>query len=281
MTDQSWKKASLGLGRAAPWGVAMGLSLVLMGCKNEAVLACHAEMETSQKILLAMDKQDLLAVKGALASIEGALKTCTAAKRRDEVADLEEAERNVKAHVAALEQRQARPEKAPRTPEEIETLKKQGDPKCPKGQAYELKADKALIKCTGPTLLDMNYAQVSEYFVSRGFAVATKDGGQMLRAEYGADLFVYRFGEDKGGSKASCLSTSAIPGAPWQEVAARVSGVQPSQIQAGRPLPTQPSPTPLRLEGEGADKVLHFGACDGVSLSENPHPSAQPAPKKP
>lgn len=237
------------------------LLVLLGGCENEAVKKCHADMSTAQAALLAMDPKDRPSVEAVLGMVEGALKVCGDAKRTDEIKDLTDAKNNLSGHVDALKKRAERSAPHALTPKQLEKLIKDGDPACPKGHAYEHGDSKKLIQCTGPQLFQMNFAQASEHYGRRGFTVAVDPSGKILRAEFGAEVVIFRFVEPKSTHAAACLSLTAAPGIAWQEVVTRATGVPPQKLTEGKTLVLGGVTVPFRLEGPGPDKTVHLGDC--------------------
>jgi hypothetical protein len=122
------------------------------------------------------------------------------------VAELQQAKNELRAHLDSLERRANRPVAKKRTPEEIAALVADGDPECPKGQYYKDKDSKKEIKCTGVLPIDMNWPKAEAYFKHRGFKVTTTDSPPILKAEYGAELFVFTYTAPKDQNAAKCLA---------------------------------------------------------------------------
>ena len=264
------------------------LSGLLLGCNDAALKKCHTEMELSQKELLSMDKHDLTSVEKTLGGIRRALTTCKEARRRDEVADLEEAERNVTSHVELLKKRAARGARKLPSPEELAKLRKDGDPECPRGHVYSSDASQPEIRCVGPQIAEMTFAQARKYFDMRGYKVTSDGKPPVLRAEYGAQLYEFRFATADDTAKATCLSVVSPPNVPWKETVARITGVRPEHVEDGKPLPLASGALPFRLEGEGEVRTVRVGGCadvgslaaPGAAAPSAPAPSAPVAPQK-
>src|SRR5690606_27103209 len=148
-----------------------------------------------------------------------------------------QAEREIAAHVQALEERATR-EKRPRLTEaELAELEKKGDATCPRGQQYEHHQNKKLINCTGPQLVEMNWAQASEYYARRGFKRQPR--GSTLRLERGAQVLDFEFTSPNSSTRAPCVAIVADPGIPWQETVTRATGTRPMRLKLGQPVPTK------------------------------------------
>lgn len=250
----------------------------LLGCEDAALKKCHMEMEISQKELLSMDKHDPAAAERVLGGIRRTLATCKEARRRDEVADLEEAERQVVSLVDILKKRAARGARQLPSPEEIAKLQKDGDPECPKGHVYRSAANQPEIRCVGPQIAEMTFAQARKYFDMRGYKVKSEGKPPVLRAEYGAELYEFRFAAVDDAAKPTCLSVVSAPSVPWKEAIARTTGVRPDRIEEGKPLPLASGALPFRLEGQGEARKVLVGACTDVPASGAPAAPQKSAP---
>jgi hypothetical protein len=200
------------------------------GCKNEATRHCHDRMTQAQEIVKNVDSKDLASVKESLAAVEGAQAACTKAGRSSEVESLMAARNQLTGHAAYLEKRATFKQEKALTPAELERLVKEGDPKCPKGQAYRPKDLEKEIRCTGPQPADMTRKRAEEYFTERGYTVRKSDSPPTLRAELGGELFVFTHRGTGDGAEPRCLTVYPPPGMSWQEAAARVTGVPPQKL---------------------------------------------------
>src|SRR5688572_8202735 len=222
------------------WGrvgwVAAVATAGILGCDSSDVKACHAEMQGSQKALVDMDKNDPRSVERALGLVERTLASCKKAGRGDEVTQIADARRQVAAHLDALEKRADRPTRAQLTPERLAELLKSGDPECPKGQGYEPAGTKQMVKCTGKQLVELSSPKAREHFDKRGFRLSPADARGGFKAEFGASAYVFEYGEPGGATPPSCLRVTGRPGTPWQEIAARVTGVHPDRLKLGEPV---------------------------------------------
>lgn len=257
MWERAWGGVNASGGRWFLFGL---LTMGSAGCESQEVKRCHAEMKVSQDALLEMDSEDIGSVQRTLSAVETTLAACEAAKRPDEVRDVRNAQRQVEAHLKALQERESEPERKKLTEAELAELVEKGDPNCPRGQGYEHGPSKKMIRCTGPLLTQMTLEQAREHFENRGFKVSSAGQPPVLEAEYGATR--YRMVYGTGANKApSCTEATAPPGVPWQEWTARLTGAHPQKLERGKPVPTAQGPVPLAVEGSGQHFTVKLGTC--------------------
>ena len=65
---------------------------------------------------------------------------------------------------------------------------KNGDPACPKEQAYKPKDSKSEVRCTGPQLADMNAEGLKAYYGDRHFKVTRQESPAEVRAAAAAKI---------------------------------------------------------------------------------------------
>jgi len=244
-------------------GLAGGFALFaagLAGCDSPEVKACHAAMQASQQVLVDMDKDDPRSVQDALGGIESTMATCTQAGRGDEVSTLRDAKRQVAAHLDALEKRANRPVRAKLSPEQLAALVKEGDPNCPRGQGYEPAGTKEVVKCTGKQLIDLPSAQARDYFDKRGYRLSAPDASGGFKAEFGASAYVFQYASAADAPR--CLDVTGRPGTPWQELAARLTGVHPDRLEQGKPVRVGSRSLPLEVSGDPAQWSVKHGTCE-------------------
>jgi hypothetical protein len=219
-------------------------------------------MGTAQEVVKAVDAKDASSVEKSLVSVDMALTACQEAKRNTEVAELQQAKNELRAHLDSLERRTNRPAAKKRTPEEIAALVAGGDPDCPKGQYYKDKDSKKEIKCTGVLPVDMNWPKAETYFKHRGFKVTTTDSPPVLKAEFGAELFVFTFSAAKDQNAAKCLALYPAPEITWEEATSRATGTPPQRLKKGGTVHTDRGDLPLRVD-EGENKlIVKVGDCN-------------------
>ncbi len=242
-------------------GWAVALLAGLSGCDNAEVQACHSEMRTSQQALVEMDKGDPGRVQATLDLIERTLGTCQHAGRSDEVSSLADAKRQVAAHLSALEKRADRPTRTQLTPEALAELVKKGDPDCPRGQGYEPAGSKEVVKCIGPQLIDLPSAKAREYFEKRGYRLSPPDRAGGFKAEFGASAYVFQYRAASPSELPKCLDVTGRPGTPWQEIAARLTGVHPDRLKVNEPVRVGARSLPLQVSGDSAQWSVKLGEC--------------------
>jgi hypothetical protein len=247
-------------GRSAGWVLA-GLFAVAVGCgcDVQAIEQCHELMKSSQKVMLDMDTNELVDVERALAAVDSALIACRKAGRADEVTKVEDAHRKLTAQMKGLKKQAERKERPKLSDAEMAVLKKSGDPTCPKGQQYEHHQNKALIDCAGPQLVEMNWAQASEYFDRRGYA--EHPSGSVLSLEKGVERYDFRYAAPNSAAPPECLGIVAGPGVSWQETVTRATSVHPRKLSLGKPVKTKNASLELLVEGSDEQYTVKLGKC--------------------
>jgi hypothetical protein len=144
--------------------------------------------------------------------------------------------------------------------EELARLVEDGDPSCPKGQAYKPKNAEQQIRCTGPKLADMNFAQAHDFYANRGFKVHVKDA--QLKAEYGSESYTYDFANKDDPKPARCIHVFAPPGISWQESVARLTGALPHRLKEGQPVKTGRGELPLTHTSDDTQAIYRLGHCE-------------------
>lgn len=218
-------------------------------------------MSQAQDVVDGLEKTEIDSVAKALAAVEAAADACERAKRGREREELLKARNQLSGHLEYLRRKANTPERKPRTPAELARLEKQGDPDCPKGQAYRPRGSQKEIRCTGPQLVDMGWEAAKHYFTSQGYKLTSTEDPPSLRAEYGAELYVYNFARTGDDSPARCLTLYPPPGTSWQEAVARVTGVAPQRLTAPGSVPTRRGTPPLEVEEGDAKLIVRIGDC--------------------
>lgn len=235
-------------------------SLALLGCQSPEVKACHSAMTTSQGALLSIQKEDRASVEAVLAEVEKARDACAKAGLKSETKDTEDAVRNLRTLLEMQEERAKRVKVKPPTPEEQAELLKKGDPSCPRGEAYQLGEPPKLVRCTGATLFEMDERAARAALERDGFRFLTAPGEKVQKAEHGSKTFLLEFGEPS--APPVCLRALAKPGVPWQETAARLLGVQPQKLMAGKKVSTKRGEVLVQIEGAPPQETVLVGECE-------------------
>ena len=217
-------------------------------------------MTAAQGIVNKVDGKQLSSVEDSLRAVEAARTACEKAGRTSEQDQLLRAKNELSAHLAYLQRKAGEPPVKKLTPEEIAVLVKQGDPACPKGQAYR-RSPAQEIKCTGPQLVDMSWRSAEAYFGGRGYKMTSTDSPPTLRAEYGAELVVYTFATPKDDKPPRCLTFYPPPGIGWQEATGRVTGVPLRKLESGKTVRTDRGELALRIDQSDTKLIVYVGEC--------------------
>jgi len=170
------------------------------------------------------------------------------------------AKNELSAQLKLLEQRANRKKLQPPSAEELAQLLKNGDPACPKGQAYKPKDSKSEVRCSGPQLADMNAEALKSYYGERRFKVTSHESPAEVRAELGSELYVFSF-EKLSDAAPRCVTAYAAPGMSWQELAARLTGTPPEHMKLDAPVKSGRGELALKVEHETDKPTLHLGQC--------------------
>lgn len=238
--------------------------LALLGlapaCRSEQAKSCIAEYDRAQVVVRGVQSTSIESLEESLAALDRALAECKAAGRGHEQDELTKAKNQISAHLDLVRKKAAR-KQPPQSPEQIARLAKEGDPKCPKGQFYKHRVSGKDIRCTGPQMVDMTWSQAESYFRSRGYKVSSRANPPEVRAEYGAELYVFSFAKEQDASAPRCLTIHPAPEASWQEATARATGVQPSRLEANEPVRVAGREVPLKVEVAPGKQLIRLGSC--------------------
>ena len=231
----------------------------LSGCDPDAKL-CHERMTSAQAIVTQVDSKSISSVEQSLGAVSEAYAACEKAKLGPEREQLLKAKNELVAQRSLLEQRASRKKLRAPTADELAELSKNGDPACPKGQAYKPKDGKHEVRCTGPQLADMNAEALKSYYTDRHFKVTSQDDPAEVRAEAGSELYVFSF--DKLSDPAPrCVTAYAAPGMSWQELTARLTGASPEHMKLDAAVKSGRGELLLRVEHENDKPTIHLGQC--------------------
>ena len=223
--------------------------------------ACRSQFESAQGVVTNVKSDSTDSLRGALSALDAAILACEKAELGHERSELVKAKNLLTAQLEALERRAARKKKAKQTPEEIAELVKNGDPSCPKGQAYLHGTVKKEIRCTGAQLIELGFEDVKEYFSERRYKLTTSDTSPTIKAEYGAELYVFDFAKPNDAAGARCVSIYPAPGVSWEELVSRLTGVAPDKLKAGEAIKGARGPLPLEVDSSENKVVARVGAC--------------------
>ncbi len=246
----------------ARWLKAGALVAGLCGCKSAAEDACLTQFASAQNVVMKVEAEDLASVSGSIAAVQEAQGSCRVAGRASEVEELSKALGQLEAHRDRMLRRaEMREQRTEVSPEELGRLVANGDPKCPRGQAYRHGKSGKRIVCTGPQPVDMNRAQAEEYFKGRGYKLSPGSTPAELRAEYGAELLVLTYADASGGGAPLCVTLYPPPDRSWQEATARLTGVAPGRLKPNEPIRRASGSLAFALEERPEKVVAHFGSC--------------------
>ena len=217
-------------------------------------------MTSAQLVVQKLDPKSETSLNASLAAVEEARATCERAKLGAEREQLQSAKNQLTAQLNLLAARAKRKKLAAPTPEELARLAKEGDPSCPKGQAYKPRGSVKEVRCTGPQLIAMSSAALHEYYEERRFKLTLREQPRELRAELGSELFVFAF-DGPGDQPPRCVTAYAPPGISWQELTAKLTGVAPEKLSLDAPVRTERGELQLRVEHPNDQPKVHLGAC--------------------
>ncbi|HVU04665.1 MAG TPA: hypothetical protein VHE30_23080 [Polyangiaceae bacterium] len=246
---------------------------VLLACQSEATKHCHAVMSTAQEIVKNVDSHDLGSVERSLASVEEAIAACDKAGRTSEVDALTRAKNELSGHLEFMKKKALTPKHPKISPEDLASFQAHGDPNCPKGQAYKPDGNPNAkeIRCTGSQIGDLSLDGAFQYFDRRGFKLTKTDSPPGLRAEYGAELYVFSY-EAATDAHPKCLTLYPAPGIPFQEAVARVTGTPMKKIERSGTIPTDRGKVPIYVDESETKLVIYLGDCGKGPSPGGPSP---------
>lgn len=237
------------------------LALAAFGCDKES-RACRSEFDRAQSVVKDLKSDSPIeTVRGSVAALDAAIQACDKAGLGAEKGELQKARNQVGAHLEVLERRAKRKKRDKPTAEELALLVKNGDPACPKGQAYLNRETKKEIKCTGPQVIEMKAGELKDYFEERKYRLTSNDAPPTLRAEYGAELYVLTFDAAGPNAKVKCLEIYPAPGVSWQELTSKVTGTPPEKLKSGTSVATALGALPLSVEDSDKKTLARIGEC--------------------
>jgi hypothetical protein len=217
-------------------------------------------MTTAQGIVNKVDGKSKASVEQSLSAVEAARAACEKAGRNTESDELVKAKNELKAHLDYMERKAAQPPVKKISAEEFAELAKKGDPSCPKGQAYR-RSPTQEIRCTGPQIADMNWKAVEGYFGARGFKMTRSTTPPTIKAEYGAELYVFAFADANDDKPPRCLTYFPPPGMPWQEATGRITGTQMRKLENAKSVHLERGDVPLRVDASDTKLIVYVGDC--------------------
>ena len=238
------------------------LVVVCAACDPETK-KCHELMTSAQAIVTSVDSKSIASVQQSLSAVTEAHAICEKAKAGTEREQLLKAKHELSAQLSLLEQRANRKKLLAPTPDELAKLIKNGDPACPKGQAYKPQGQKDEVRCVGPQIADMNAAALKAYYGDRRFKVTSKENPAEVRAELGSELYVFAF-DDLSAAAPRCVTAYSAPGSSWQEVTARLTGTPPEKLKLDSPVRSGRGELALKVEHATDKPTIHLGQCGQI-----------------
>jgi hypothetical protein len=240
-------------------GFALVAALSALGCSQESSL-CRSERDRAQEIVKALDSKSTESLGNAVRALSSAITACEKASMGAEREKLVQAKNEIAAHLSLLEKRAKRKKAA--TPEELRRLEREGDPTCPKGQGYKQAGSKE-IKCTGPQLVDLGMGAAEQYFSSRNYKLTKTDTPPRLRAEQGAEVYVFTYDKPNDTTGPKCLELYPIPGVPLPEAVGRATGARLEKLKSGGSVKAARGELALFFEEANQKLVAKIGSCGG------------------
>lgn len=223
---------------------------------------CRSQLASAQEVVNGLDSKSVESLGGAVTALDSAIAACDKAGLGSERDKLIEAKNQIGAHKALLERKAARKKRAALTPDELAKLVKDGDPSCPKGQAYKQGGGAGKeVRCTGAQLTDLPMADVREYYETRRFKITETADPPRLRMEYGAELYVFTFDKPNDTTGAKCIEVYPAPGIPWREAVARTTGAPLDRVKAGGSVKAKRGDLTVRVEDTEKKQLARIGDC--------------------
>jgi hypothetical protein len=237
----------------------LAVTSALVGCSQETRI-CRSERDRAQEIVKSLDSKSIDSLSGSVRALESAISACEKASMGADREKLVEAKNQIGAHLALLEKR-AKRKRGP-TVDELARLEREGDPTCPKGQGYKQAGSKE-IKCTGPQLVDMSREAAETYFAGRHYKVTKSEAPPRLRAEQGAEVYVFTYDKPNETAGLRCLELYPIPGVPLPEAVGRATGERLEKLKNGGQVTTARGELPLLFEDANQKLAAKIGHCGG------------------
>jgi hypothetical protein len=231
----------------------------LTACPSERDRTCENELNSAQNVVKNVDAKSLDSVEQSLSAVGKAISACKKAEKSSEVSELQSAQRQLSGHLDLLREREADRARRQLALAELDRYVKQGDPNCPRGQAYKESQTNKEVRCTGPQPANMPMSVAEKYFTLRGYKV--KREGNDLRAEYGSELYVFQYDSDADGRPPACLKLYPPPGMSWQEAVARFTGLHPDKLKSPGTVRVARGDLPLKVDEDEIKLIATIGTC--------------------
>jgi hypothetical protein len=246
-------------GARLPFSIWLWLGIAAAACSRDGK-ECHERMTSAQAIVAKVDGKSVASLQASLSAVNEAHAACEKAQLGPERESLLKAKNELTAQLDLIQARASRKKVQPPSAGDLARLVEQGDPSCPKGQAYKPKESKREVRCTGPQIVDMSVEALKAYYGDRKFKVKTQDAPVELRAELGSELYVFAF-DALTAEAPRCVTAFAAPGVSWQEVTARLTGTAPEKLKLGTPAKSGRRELPFKVEHETDKPTIRLGQC--------------------
>jgi hypothetical protein len=238
-------------------GIAALLLLGLTGCPSERDRTCETALNSAQGTVQNVDSSSLDSVQQSLDAVGTAVAACKKANKTAEVSQLVRAQHQLSGHLDMLREREAEKARKQLALVDLERYVKDGDPNCPRGQAYRERVSAREVKCIGPQPANMPFAIAEKYFTLRGYKV--RHEGKDLKAEYGGELYVFRYEAET--DPPVCLKMYPPPGMGWQEAVARFTGIRPDKLKNPGTVRLAQGEKRLSVDESAAKLIAVIGTC--------------------
>lgn len=235
-------------------------SMMFAACNSPQTKLCHEKMAEAQTAVNGVDSNSADSLTRSIQLVALATDACKVAGRDSEVKQLEQARERLAGHRSLVEDRDARKKaKEALTPQELERLVREGDPSCPRGQAYQSKIGGKQIRCTGLQPIELGWEQARRYFSSRNFRGVPGSDETVLTMESGSEKYVLHYEEKGSATPPKCMVIYPRPGISWQEAVARITGVPPERLRDGSTVSVAQGKLSIKVDQK--NEIVRVGDC--------------------
>jgi hypothetical protein len=100
---------------------------------------------------------------------------------------------------------------------------------------------------------------VKAYFDARHYKLTVTDAPPRVRAEFGAELFVFTFDQPAAGAK--CLELYPAPNIPWREAVGRATGTRLDKLKNPGTITAKRGELALHVEDTENKRLARIGDC--------------------
>jgi hypothetical protein len=109
----------------------------------------------------------------------------------------------------------------------------------------------------------MSMDAAEQYFSSRHYKLTKSDAPPRLRAEQGAEVYVFTYEKPNDATGPKCLELYPIPGVPLPEAVGRATGARLEKLKSGGSVKTERGELALFFEEAQQKLVAKIGSCGG------------------